>query len=102
MSVAEQLHMEPDELRAVLTSKIRNYNDAIDRLQEAKPAMDTGAFGEGFADNGDKISEAVARVHERTVDRLRARVSQFEEMLNLVEDVDLADSENAARFNRDV
>lgn len=102
MSVAEQLHMDPDELRAVLKSRIKSYNDAIDRLQEAKPAMDTGAFGEGFADRGDKISKAVARVHERTVDRLRARVSQFEEMLNLVADVDAAENENAARFTRDV
>ena len=102
MSVAEQLHMDPDEFRAVLKSRIRSYSDAIDRLQEAKPAMDTGAFGEGFADSGDKIAEAVARVHERTVDRLRARVSQFEEMLNLVADVDAAERENAARFNRDV
>lgn len=102
MSVAEQLHMEPDELRAVLTSKISSYNDAIDRLQEVEPAMDTAAFGEGFADNGDKIAEAVARIHERTVDRLRARVGQFEEMLNLVGDVDAAELENAARFNRDV
>lgn len=102
MSVAEQLHLEPDEFREVVVTRINSYNEAIDRLERAKPSVDAGVFGEGFSERGDKISSAVDRVYDRTVDRLRARVNQFEEMLRLAADVDGVDHDNAARFNQDV
>ena len=102
MIVADQLHMDPDEFRSVLKSKITSYNNAIERLRAEKPVVDPNAFGEGFSDRGGKVAVAVKRVHERTLNRLEVRVRQFEEMLRLVADVDATDQKNAAELSRHV
>ena len=44
MIVADQLHMDPDEFRSVLKSKITSYNNAIERLRAEKPVVDPNAF----------------------------------------------------------
>ncbi|WKK64213.1 hypothetical protein [Corynebacterium sp. P8-C1] len=95
MSVGDQLHLEPDELRALLKSKMNSYNEAIDRLKEKVPEVDTASFGEGFAEQGEKLASAMERVHGQTVDRFKARVDQFEEILRLIADIDETDAQNA-------
>ncbi len=100
--LADQLHVDPGELRALVSTRITSYNEAIERLQEAQPEIDHAAFGEGFADHGADIAAAVSRVHEQTRDRLHARVGQFEEILRLIADVDTADHETAAGLSRHV
>lgn len=101
-ALADYLLVDPDEFRALLNSKITHYNEAIDRLMEDKPVVDHSAFGEGFAERAALFAASVERVHDQTVERLRARVAQFEEMLRLIDDVDSADYETAAGLNRHV
>jgi len=99
MSVA-QLHADPEELRVVLKFRITSYNEAIDQLEARKPAINPGAFGQGFADHGASVASAVHRVHDRTIHRLQARVNQFEEILRVLDDVETVDAATAAELSR--
>lgn len=96
MALGDHVYVDPDEFRALLDSRITRYHEAIERLENEKPAVDPEAFGQGFAESGVTIAAAVERVHKQTVERLRARVSHIEEMQRLVADVDAADHESAA------
>lgn len=102
ITLADQLHVDPEEFRALLNSRITHYVEAIGNLEEEQPDVDAGAFGEGFADRAADIAAAVNRVHAQSRRRLQARVGQFEEMLHLVADVDTADSETAVGLSRHV
>lgn len=102
MSVVEQLHADPEELRAMLNLKITSYNEAIAQLEATKPAINPGAFGHGFTDRGESVASAVHRVHDRTIARLQARVRQFEEILSLIDDVETVDAATAAELSRHV
>lgn len=101
-TLADHVYVDPEEFRAQLNSRITHYNEAIDQLQNDKPDIDHGIFGEGFAERGGHIAAAVGRVHEQTVGRLQARVGQFEDMLRLAADLDTVDHDTAVGLSRHV
>lgn len=94
------LHLDTDGLRTRLNSAISSYNEAIENAATQRPAIDPSVFGEGFVHHGAGLAGSVDKLHNQTMGRLRARVNQFESMLNLTKNVESADDSNAAELGR--
>lgn len=92
------LQVDPEDFRRRLNSVITSYNDAIAALSERGPEIEPASLGEGFVAEGEMLASAAESIHELTLQRLRARVSQFESMLTLVDDVAATDELNAGRL----
>ena len=87
-------------VRAFYDGAIATYESAAHALDANRVEVHPADFGEGFADRGARIADALERLHGTTLEYLESRSRTWESILALADDVDALDAANAAAFGR--
>lgn len=87
--------LDTTELRSHYNSAITAYESAARALNRNRVVVRSGQFGEGFAPEGVKITQALEELHEATLAFLDARAENWQRIIELAREVELADQDSA-------
>lgn len=87
--------MDVEAVRARYSEAIGAYRDAAAHMEAQRCDVPVAAFGEGFAEQGDRIAAALEALGEASTRFLRTRSRNWEQVLALAAAAAQADDANA-------
>lgn len=98
MDAFEGPDLDTTQLRAHYGSAIDAYESAARALDRNRVPVAPASFGEGFAQEGARIAEALEELHQATHEFLAVRTQNWRSIVELSHVVEGADADSAGEF----
>ncbi|OFT68874.1 hypothetical protein HMPREF3145_08290 [Corynebacterium sp. HMSC05C01] len=84
--------VDVDNVRTQYGAAINAYRAAAHDLDTRRITVDPSAFGDGFAEQGRRVAEALEALHSTSKRFLEVRSENWEQVLALTDDIVAADA----------